>query len=71
MMKKLDKSMAETELSMKENWHIMEDSATQNYGLSKKEMEEQSQELADWVIKMQGGSADAWEETKKGFSGVI
>jgi hypothetical protein len=68
LMKKLDKSMDETESSMKKNWHSMEDSAKQNYELSKKEMEEQRNELADWIDKMQDSSDDAWEETKKGFA---
>ena len=68
LMKKLDKSMDEAESSIKENWHSMEDSAKQNYELSKKEMGEQRQELASWVDKMQDSSADAWEETKKGFA---
>ena len=68
LMKKLDKSMDETESSMKKGWHSMEDSAKQNYELSKKEMEEQRKELANWVDKMQDSSDDAWEETKKGFA---
>lgn len=70
LMDKLDKNMEETESSMKEKWNSLEDSAKQNYELSKKEMEKQRQELADWIDKMQDSSADAWEETKKGFAGA-
>jgi len=68
LMKKLDKSMDETESSMKKNWHSMEDSAKQNYKLSKEELEEQRKELANWVDKMQDSSDDARGETKKGFA---
>ena len=68
LMDKLDKSMEEAESSMKENWHSMADSAKQNYQLSKEEMEKQRKELADWVEKMQDSSADAWDDTKKGFA---
>ena len=31
-------------------------------------MEKQRIELADWVDKMEDSSADAWEDTKKGFA---
>ena len=66
LMDKLDKSMEETESSMKKNWHTMEDSAKQNYELSKKEMGKQRKELADWIDKMEDSSTDAWDEKKKG-----
>jgi septal ring factor EnvC (AmiA/AmiB activator) len=68
LMQKLDKSMDDTESSMKENWHSLEESAKQNYELSKKEFKTQREELAGWVDKMQNSSAEAWDETKKGFA---
>ena len=68
LMKKLDQSMDDAESSMKENWHSLEDSTKQNYELSKKEFHDQRKELAGWLDKMQNSSADAWEETKKGFA---
>ena len=68
MMRKMDKSMDDAESSMKENWHSLEESSKQSYELSKKEFHEQRKEMADWLDKMQGSSADAWEETQKGFS---
>ena len=68
LMRKLDQSMDDAESSMKENWHSLEDSTKQNYELSKKEFKEQRKELGSWLDKMQNSSADAWEETKKGFA---
>lgn len=68
LMRKLDKSMDDTEASVKENWHSLGESAKHNYELSKKEFKEQRKELAGWLDKMHSSTADSWEETKKGFA---
>jgi septal ring factor EnvC (AmiA/AmiB activator) len=68
LMNKLDQNINDAETSMKENWHSLEESSKQNYELSKTEFKKQREELAGWLDKMQNSSADAWEETKKGFA---
>jgi chromosome segregation ATPase len=64
----LDKRIDALETRIDNNWDQMNETARENGRASLKALRKQRTEVAEWYDKLKTGSADTWEQTKKGFS---
>ncbi len=64
----LDKRIDALETSIDNNRDQMNEDAREKARANLKALREQRTEVAEWTSKMKTSSADAWEDTKKGFS---
>mgnify|MGYP001085747996 CR=1 FL=1 len=64
----LDGRIERLEARISKNWDSMSETARQQARDNLKVLRQQRNKLAEWYGSMKTGSADAWEQIKKGFS---
>jgi len=65
---KIDKRIDETESSLNRNWSRMTQSARKQKQKSIRALKKKRNEVAEWYGGLKHGSANAWDDIKKGFS---
>ena len=64
----MDKRIDKMESNLNEKWEDMSKSARENKQNGIRKLKKKRNEVAEWYGGMKHGSANAWDEIKKGFS---
>lgn len=65
---KLDRRIDALEQDIENDWDQMSEASREKSRVELKALREQRTEVSSWIERMKTSTADAWEDTKEGFS---